>query len=272
MASRENLGCYDPSFEHDACGVAFVADLHRPASHRVVGLGLTALENLAHRGAFGADPGTGDGAGALIQIPDGLFREVAGFELPAPGHYATGMAFLPAEARPKERAVEVVGAIARSEGLRVLGWREVPVDLSVIGDGARRSAPCFSQVFLADCQRPGPVRRCPRAPVLHRAKARRARRCGRLLPVFVDADLRLQGHARPRPAAGLLRGSSRRAAREPNLPGPLALFDQHLPLLAARSPLPAHRPQRRDQHPRRATGTGCGPARPSWPASTSKAT
>ncbi len=150
MASRENLGCYDPSFEHDACGVAFVADLHRPASHRVVGLGLTALENLAHRGAFGADPGTGDGAGALIQIPDGLFREVAGFELPAPGHYATGMAFLPAEAGPKERAVEVVGAIARSEGLRVLGWREVPVDLSVIGDGARRSAPCFSQVFLAD--------------------------------------------------------------------------------------------------------------------------
>ena len=104
MVSRDNLGCYDPAFEHDACGVAFVADLRHPASHRVVGLGLTALENLAHRGAFGADPGTGDGAGALIQIPHGLYREVAGFELPEPGHYATGMAFLPAEADQAGRA------------------------------------------------------------------------------------------------------------------------------------------------------------------------
>ena len=92
------VGCYDPAFEHDSCGVAFVVDLERPASHRVVTLGLTALENLAHRGAFGADPGTGDGAGALIQLPHRLYSQVAGFDLPEPGSYGTGMVFLPLRA------------------------------------------------------------------------------------------------------------------------------------------------------------------------------
>jgi glutamate synthase (NADPH/NADH) large chain len=154
MSSKNNAaGCYDPAFEHDACGVAFVADLKHPASHRVVSLGLTALENLAHRGAFGADPGTGDGAGALIQLPHKLFREVAGFDLPEPGSYATGMAFLPKERLDAERAVECIREIACEEGLRVLGWREVPVELSATGQSARSSAPRFAQVFMAN----GPV-------------------------------------------------------------------------------------------------------------------
>jgi len=148
MTSEDNLGCYDPAFEHDACGVAFVADLKRPASHRVVSLGLTALENLAHRGAFGADPDTGDGAGILIQIPHRLFSEVAGVELPEPGHYATGMAFLPAEEAAARHAVELVEAMAQDEGLSVLAWRQVPVELSAAGGGAKDSAPCFSQVFI----------------------------------------------------------------------------------------------------------------------------
>src|SRR5271157_4020255 len=146
---QDAVGCYDPAYEHDSCGVAFVADLQRPASHRVVLLGLTALENLAHRGAFGADPGTGDGAGALVQVPHRLYREVAGFELPAPGSYGTGMAFLPREARAVQQALELVAKVACEEGLEVLGWRDVPVDLSAAGEGARAVAPRFSQVFLA---------------------------------------------------------------------------------------------------------------------------
>ncbi|MGA3216849.1 MAG: glutamate synthase subunit alpha, partial [Acidimicrobiales bacterium] len=151
MSSKKNVaGCYDPAFEHDACGVAFVADLKGSASHRVVSLGLTALENLAHRGAFGADPGTGDGAGALVQLPHKLYREVTGFDLDEPGSYATGMAFLPRERAQAERAVALVGEIACEEGLRVLGWREVPVDPSVTGESARSSAPHFAQVFLGN--------------------------------------------------------------------------------------------------------------------------
>jgi len=142
-------GCYDPAYEHDSCGVAFVADLKHRASHGVVTLGLNALENLAHRGAFGADPETGDGAGALVQVPHRLFAEVASFELPAPGGYGTGMAFLPTDPGAARRAMCLVGEIACEEGLAVLGWRDVPVDLSAAGAGARAAAPVFSQVFLA---------------------------------------------------------------------------------------------------------------------------
>ena len=149
-------GCYDPAFEHDSCGVAFIVDLERPASHRVVTLGLTALENLAHRGAFGADPDTGDGAGALIQLPHRLYSEVAGFDLPAPGSYGTGMAFLPCEPRAAERAMDAVSKVVCEEGLAVLGWRDVPVDLSAAGAGARSVAPRFSQVFIASAGAFGP--------------------------------------------------------------------------------------------------------------------
>src|SRR5271165_1282937 len=113
MTTRQDaVGCYDPAYEHDSCGVAFVADLNRPASHRVVLVGLSALENLAHRGAFGADPNTGDGAGALVQVPHRLFAEVAGFDLPGPGGYGTGMAYLPNNDRADRRARDLVAKIA----------------------------------------------------------------------------------------------------------------------------------------------------------------
>jgi glutamate synthase (NADPH/NADH) large chain len=92
---RQSEGLYDPRFEHDACGVSFVADLRGRRSHRIVELGLSALCNLDHRGALGADEGTGDGAGILIQVPDRFFRSVVDFELPPAGYYGTGMAFLP---------------------------------------------------------------------------------------------------------------------------------------------------------------------------------
>ncbi len=134
------LSCYDPAFEHDSCGVAFVVDLKRPASHRVVALGLTALENLAHRGAFGADPGTGDGAGALVQVPHRLYSQVAGVDLPEPGSTAPGWRFSPKSRKLLSGPSSSLRRSRWEEGLEVLGWREVPVELSAAGEGARAVA------------------------------------------------------------------------------------------------------------------------------------
>src|ERR1700722_18779232 len=142
MASiTSNEGLYDPRFEHDACGVAFVADLTRGPSHELVDLALQALENLAHRGAFGADSDTGDGAGILLQMPDLLFRAVAPAELPARGEYVSGMAFLPADANEALAARARVEAIAIEEGLGTICWRDVPVDLDACGSTSRLVAP-----------------------------------------------------------------------------------------------------------------------------------
>jgi len=149
VVGSTGVDLYDARNEHDACGVAFVADMKRGASHEIVDLGLTALENLAHRGAFGADPDTGDGAGILVQMPDRLFRAVVDFALPALGRYASGIAFLPAERAAADAVAARVGAIVADEHLVVLGWREVPVDLEAAGTQARRAAPSFRQLFIA---------------------------------------------------------------------------------------------------------------------------
>ncbi len=141
-------GLYDPRFEHDSCGVGFVANVQRGASHEVVELGLTALENLAHRGAFGADPETGDGAGILVQMPDTFFRAEIARPLPPRGSYASGIAFLPSEGAVAEKRKSELAKLAREEGLRVHAWREVPVNLSVVGSAARAVAPSFWQVVL----------------------------------------------------------------------------------------------------------------------------
>ncbi len=142
-------GLYDPRFEHDACGVSFVADLQGRRSHRMVELGLASLCNLDHRGATNAEPNVGDGAGILIQVPDRFLREVVEFELPEAGTYATGIAFLPRDPEPEAAAMTGIEKIAASEGLQVLGWRAVPVDNSMIGQQAADVEPSFRQVFLA---------------------------------------------------------------------------------------------------------------------------
>lgn len=114
-------GLYDPTYEHDACGVAFVADLKGRRTHDLVEKALTALRNLEHRGAKGADPETGDGVGLLTQVPDEFFRSVVPFELPARGEYAVGTAFLPADEDAAAEAVRVIERIVAEEGLRLLG-------------------------------------------------------------------------------------------------------------------------------------------------------
>ncbi|CRK53885.1 glutamate synthase (large subunit) [Rhodococcus sp. RD6.2] len=142
-------GLYDPSNEHDACGVAFVVDMHGRRSRDIVEKAITALVNLEHRGAAGAEPNSGDGAGILLQVPDAFLRAVVDFELPAAGAYATGIGFLPQGAEAADEAAAGVERIAKEEGMTVLGWREVPTDGSSLGAMARDAMPTFRQVFLA---------------------------------------------------------------------------------------------------------------------------
>ncbi len=142
-------GLYDPSNEHDACGVAFVVDMHGRRSRDIVEKAITALVNLEHRGAAGAEPNSGDGAGILLQVPDAFLRAVVDFELPAAGAYATGIGFLPQGAEAADEAAAGVERIANEEGMTVLGWREVPTDASSLGAMARDAMPTFRQVFLA---------------------------------------------------------------------------------------------------------------------------
>ncbi len=146
---RAATGLYDPAYEHDACGVAFVADLAGRRDHGIVQKALTALRNLEHRGARGGEPDTGDGAGILIQVPDGFFRQVVDFELPQPGRYAVGTAFLPSDDTAEATAMAAVEDIAVQEGMRVLGWRELPVNPAGVGPTARSAMPRFQQLFLA---------------------------------------------------------------------------------------------------------------------------
>ncbi len=145
----EAQGLYDPRHEHDACGVAFVVDMHGRRSHDIVAKGLSALCQLDHRGATGAEENVGDGAGILTQIPDAFFREVCDFDLPSAGTYAVGAAFLPGDAAQADDAVEAIAKIVANEGLRVCGWRDVPIDNSTIGSMARDVEPTFRQLFVA---------------------------------------------------------------------------------------------------------------------------
>ncbi|MGH9206965.1 MAG: glutamate synthase subunit alpha, partial [Acidimicrobiales bacterium] len=145
----EPQGLYSPTFEHDSCGVAFVADYRGRPSHDMVELGLTALRNLEHRGAKGSEVNTGDGAGILMQVPHGFLAEVTDFDLPATGRYATGIAFLPREPAAADSAALGIERLAAEEGLNVLGWRQVPVDNSMLGSGARSVQPELRQVFIS---------------------------------------------------------------------------------------------------------------------------
>lgn len=146
-------GMYDPRNEHDACGVGFVATLTGVASHELVEQALTVLRNLEHRGATGSEPDSGDGAGILLQVPDAFLRAEVPFDLPEAGGYAVGIAFLPAD--ESTEAVQKLEKIAAEEGLKVLGWREVPVGPDLLGSGARATMPEFRQLFVTDGESAG---------------------------------------------------------------------------------------------------------------------
>ncbi len=142
-------GLYDPRHESDACGVAFVATLTGEASHSIVAHAVTALHNLEHRGAAGAEVNSGDGAGILLQVPDAFLRAVVDFELPPQNSYAVGTAFLPGDAEAVEKTKQRIEEIAAEEQMSVLGWRELPINPELLGATAKATMPTFSQLFVA---------------------------------------------------------------------------------------------------------------------------
>ncbi len=145
-------GLYDPSNEHDACGVGFIAHIKGNRSHSVVEQGLSILRNLDHRGAVGADELMGDGAGILIQIPDQFFRDEMlsqGVELPPPGEYGVGMVFLPKEHASRIACEQEIERAVRIEGQVVLGWRDVPIDRDMpMSPTVRAKEPVIRQIFI----------------------------------------------------------------------------------------------------------------------------
>ncbi len=151
MSLPPRQGLYDPNHEHDSCGIGFVANIKGRKSHDIVRQGLQILINLDHRGAVGADPLTGDGAGILIQTPDAFLRAVCqeqGLTLPAFGQYAVGMIFLPRQEKARTAAIELIERMIKLEGQKVLGWRQVPVDRAGLGETVKNSEPDIRQIFI----------------------------------------------------------------------------------------------------------------------------
>ena len=152
MSLPPKQGLYDPRNEHDACGVGFVANIKGAKSHAIISQGLQLLINLDHRGAVGADPLVGDGAGILIQIPDPLFRAWAadtGATLPEPGRYAVAMCFLPREAKAREVVVKQFEHFIKVEGQKLIGWRDVPTDPTGLGKTVLDGMPLIRQAIIA---------------------------------------------------------------------------------------------------------------------------
>ncbi|SHH90911.1 glutamate synthase large subunit [Clostridium grantii] len=147
----EKQGLYDPQFEKDNCGVGFIANIKGEKKHNIIKKGLEILANLDHRGAVGADPLTGDGAGIMVQIPDEFFRiscENIGIELPEKEQYAVGMTFLPKEPALRYQCEGIFERVVDEEGLKTLGWRDVPTDNREIGETAKGTQPIIRQLFI----------------------------------------------------------------------------------------------------------------------------
>ncbi|HEX2215829.1 MAG TPA: glutamate synthase large subunit, partial [Xanthobacteraceae bacterium] len=156
-ALPEPQGLFDPALEKDSCGVGFIADIKGRKSHALIEDALAILCNLEHRGAVGADPRAGDGAGILVQTPDKFFRRKAGelgIELPQPGHYGVGFVFMPHEPGACQAVMDIFAEITAREGQTLLGWREVPSDNASLGESVKPTEPKHMQVFIArgrDC-------------------------------------------------------------------------------------------------------------------------
>ncbi len=263
MALPERQGLYDPRNEHDSCGIGFVANIKGRKSHDIIARGLEILVNLDHRGAVGADPLVGDGAGCLIQMPDALLRD-----------WADQRGSDPAAARALWRG-DVLSAMGRAgagplpsstssissdvEGQTLIGWRDVPTDTTGLGAKVIETMPWISQAIVG-C---GPevadqdaferkiltIRKQVLNSVTEAGRATSAAGAARpLYAVLLDPHARLQGPAAGAAGRQLLRGSAQPADGLGAGARPSTVFDQHLPVLAARPPLPFSVPQRRDQH------------------------
>ena len=201
-APQPKQGLYDPDYEHDACGIGFLAHIKNCKSHDIIRRGLGILCNLRHRGAVGADPLAGDGSGILIQVPHAFLVEECerlGVALPAAGQYSVGMVFLPRDHGTRQACIDAFTNVIRNEGQVLLGWRDVPTDNSVLGFSVRPVEPIIRQIFIA------PGANCPDTAAFERKlfvirkqvhhaiwDKTSARRRSVLHTIIVDADYCLQ--------------------------------------------------------------------------------
>ena len=225
-----------------------MADLSGLASHATVTRALEVLDALEHRGASGAEPDTGDGAGILIQVPHDFLKEVVDFQLPRAGNYAVGVCFLPTDDARRSEIEELFERTTKDEGLELLGWRDVPVDSSVPGPSAAAVEPRIRQVFVGVGNTEGDQQAFERKVYVVRRLIEKGAGADIAIPSFSSRTLVYKGMLTSPQLRTLLPGPARRAHRQRARAGPLALLDQHLPELGARAPVPLHRPQRRDQH------------------------
>jgi glutamate synthase (NADPH) large chain len=239
-------GLYRPEHEHDACGIGFVASIEGKKTHDIVMKGIQILINLAHRGACGCDPQTGDGAGILIQIPHAYFdRETTalGFSLPSAGEYGVGMVFLPVDTHDRLICEGLIEKIAREEGLTILGWRDTPINGNTIGRLARGSQPYIEQIFLR-----GPAGMDQDAlerklyVVRKRVEAEVAATDMKdkeffYIPSLSTRTIVYKGLLLAPQITDFYNRTDQRAVH-----GPPALFNQHVSQLEAGSPVPLHLP------------------------------
>ncbi len=246
----EPVGLYDPRFEHDSCGVAIVARLNGVPTHETIRRAITALENLEHRGATGADARTGDGAGILIQLPDEFFRSVVAQELPPAGQYGVAVCFLPRDepARAAELEQLLVDTVA-AEGQRVVCWRDVPLDLDQVGVTAAAVAPTIKQLVVAASPALAEYQDAfERKLYVIRRVAELAAGPDLVIPSFSSRTIVYKGMLMSPQLEGCFPDLQSPLLKSALALDPLALLDQHLPELGARAPVPHGRPQRGDQH------------------------
>ena len=156
MNSTKRPGLYDPRHEHDACGVGLLVNINGIKSHRLVEQGLQVLEHLVHRGAEGADPKTGDGAGIMVQVPH-EFILLQGVPVPEKGRYGTGLVFLPKDAEAQEMMFDVMEREALSLGMKLMAVRDVPTNSEGLGEVARAAEPAIKQIFVSDEETADPI-------------------------------------------------------------------------------------------------------------------
>ena len=263
------VGLYDPSLEKDSCGVGFIANIKGKKSHQIVSDALNILCNLEHRGAVGADPRAGDGAGILVQIPHEFFARKAaeiGFQLPKPGDYAVGALFMPKETAWRKVIKSIVADQIKAEGPYAARLAR-RADRQFLARRDRQADRARAHAGVHRPQRRGDDRGRIRAQALHPAQVDLAcdlsaprPRPRRLLPgVDVVPHRGLQGHVPRRPARQVLSGLERARFRERAGAGASAVLDQHLPDLVAGASVPDDRPQWRDQHAARQRQLDGGP-------------
>ena len=252
MGSPAGPGLYDPRNEHDSCGVGFVVNIKGRKSHDIIRRGLQILVNLDHRGAVGADPLVGDGAGCLIQMPDKLLRDWAeehDLTLPPFGRYAVAMCFLPQDAGAREFAIRLLEHYVAAEGQSLLGWRDVPTDTTGLGQRVIETMPVIRQAIVVA----GPkvkdqdaferkiltIRKQTLNNVRELADQRRLPGLSELyMPSFSTRTVVYKGLLLAPQVGTLLPRPAQSADPVCAGAGAPALFDQHVPVLAAGASVP----------------------------------